>query len=136
MKIVDIKLALTKLIEAYEVGAIIMANEKKDVKGRQYFVELVPSGFIKVDHLIDKSYWVYIRCHDIESTHLSRLETFEFISEVLLNGLSVLDRVLHPSNIGYEEIEHVLEIKFKVEFTDVIEDTSEKVMMQELEMEV
>jgi hypothetical protein len=48
MKIVDIKLALTKLIEAYEVGAIIMANEEEDVKDRQYFVEMVPTEFVKV----------------------------------------------------------------------------------------
>lgn len=136
MKIVDIKLALTKLIEAYEVGAIIMPNEEEDIKGRQYFVEIVPAGFSRVDTHVDKGYWVYIRCHDKQSTHLSRLETFESISEVLSNGLRVLDRVLHPNRIGYEEIQHVLEIKFKIEFTDVIEDLGEKIMMEELEMEV
>lgn len=136
MKIVDIKSALAKLIKSYDSDAKLMANEEKDVKSRMYFVEIVPTDQVKVDQLIEKGYWVYIRCHDKESTHLSRLGTYEAISEKLLEGITVLDRVLHPENIGYEEIEHVLEIRCKVEFTDSIESSGEETMMESLEMEV
>jgi hypothetical protein len=135
MKVNDIKTALRELIESYNPDAIVMANEEEDAGLGEYFVELVPTKHETHDQLVDKAYWIYIRCHDKESTHLSRLELFEEISERLAKGLHVLDRVLRPENIGCEEIQHVLEIKFKVEFTDYI-DVAVAPMMEKLEMEV
>lgn len=135
MKINDIKTALRELIESYNPDAIVMANEEKDAGSGEYFVELVPTKRETHDQLVDKAYWVYIRCHDKDSSHLSRLEVFEEISEKLSKGLNILDRVLRPEGIGYEEIQHVLEIKFKVEFTDYIE-VEEAPVMEKLEMEV
>lgn len=135
MKILDIRKALVQLIKANQTGVKFIANESKEVKEKRYFIEIVPTGKSKVDKLIDKKYWVYIRCHDLSSTHIERLSTYEELSDLLIQGLNVLDRVLHPQRIGFEEIKHVLEIKFMLEFTDSI-DVEEAPMMDKLEMEV